>query len=47
MSFSLYKNKAVIDAGKFVAHDLEIVGVSTVAVKSAEGVAAIELYLGI
>jgi hypothetical protein len=41
------QKQAIIDAGKFVAHDLAIDGVSTVDVKSVEGVAAISLYLGI
>ena len=31
----------------FLAHDIAIDGVSVVAVKAAEGVAAISLYLGI
>jgi hypothetical protein len=41
------QKQAIIDAGKFVAHDVAIDWVSTVAVNSAEGVAAISLYLGI
>ncbi len=41
------QKQAIIDLGKFVAHDLAIDGVSVVAVKAAEGVAAISLYLGI
>ncbi len=41
------QKQAIIDLGKFLAHDLAIDGVSVVAVKAAEDVAAISLYLGI
>jgi hypothetical protein len=41
------QKQAIIDLGKFVAHDLAIDGVGAVAVKATEGVAAISLYLGI
>ena len=41
------QKQAIIDLGKFVAHDLAIEGVGAVAVKATEGVAAISLYLGI
>jgi hypothetical protein len=41
------QKQAIIDLGKFVAHDLAIDGVGAIAVKATEGVAAISLYLGI
>jgi hypothetical protein len=44
---SLQKQLAIIDLGKFVAHDLAIEGVGAVALKATEGVAAITLYLGL
>jgi hypothetical protein len=47
IKLSLYTKKAIIDLAKFVAHDLAIEGVWVIAIKAAEGVAAISLYLGI
>jgi hypothetical protein len=41
------EKQAIVDLGKFAAHDLAIEGVGVVAAKSAKGVAAISLYLGI
>ena len=41
-----FHQQAIINAGKFVLHDTEIEAVGLVAVKAAEGVAAIAVYLG-
>jgi hypothetical protein len=45
--FESLQKQAIIDPGKFVAHDLAMEGVGAVALKATEGVAAITLYLGI
>ncbi len=47
MSWGLYRKKLIVEAGKFLLHDLAIEGVGAVAVKAIEAVAAISLYLGI
>ncbi len=43
MSWGLYRNKLIVDAGKFVLHNLAIEGVGAVAVKATEAVGAISL----
>jgi hypothetical protein len=41
------EKQAIIDAARFVAHDILIEGAGVTALKATEGVAAISLYLGI